>query len=317
MLFVSSDELIALLDYDVLVIALRKAFQSEYTVPQRHHHNYNNPFSNHQSTLLLMPAWEAGEYLGVKVVTVSPDNRKYELPAIQGIYLLLDANKGSMLAQMDGPTLTARRTAAASALAASYLANQNSSTLLMVGTGVLAPQLIQAHTSVLPIQQVYIWGRDFSKAQQLAAQLQANTFSVKAIEHIEEKAAAADVISCATLSKTPLLEGRWLRTGQHIDLVGSYLPDSREADDEVIRKSTIFADYRETATRESGDLFIPIQKGILTKESIKADLFELCKGEKKGRTNDSEITCFKSVGHALEDLAAAKLVYELKIKSKE
>ncbi len=313
-----------MLDYPGLVAVLRKAFQADYQVPPRHHHAIDGADANlstlpggrksgqvdHNNTLLLMPAWRRGKYLGVKIVTVAPGNEAHRLPTVQGVYLLFDAVRGSLLAQMDGPALTARRTAAASALASTYLSVNNSSTMLMIGTGVMARQLIEAHTAVRPIRQIFVWGRNFAKARQIAADLEGGSLVVSAVESIEEQVAAADIISCATTSKEPLLKGEWLRPGQHIDLVGSYLPDSREADDEVIRRARIFADHRQAACRESGDLYIPIQKGILAEAGVVADLFELCRREKEGRQSKQEITCFKSVGLALEDLAAAEMAYE-------
>jgi len=178
----------------------------------------------------------------------------------------------------------------------------------MVGTGVLAPHLIMAHASVRPIREVYVWGRNFAKAKVLVDKLNNNTFTIKAIENITS-GINADIISCATLSATPLIKGNWLKPGQHVDLVGAYLPNMREADDDLIRKSVLFADNRDSACHETGDLFIPIQNGLITKDDIKADLFSLCKNQHKGRSNEHEITCFKSVGHALEDLAAAQLAF--------
>ena len=210
---------------------------------------------------------------------------------------------------MDAKTLTARRTAAASALASDYLAPQNSRSLLMIGTGALAPELIQAHASIRPIETVFIWGRNFEKAKKLANEMRFTSLKIQAVNNIEMVIQHANIISCATLSKTPLIQGKWLSPGQHIDLVGSYLPDTREADDEVILRTNVFVDTP-SATHESGDLFIPIQKGILDQSMIKADLFNLCRNEKPGRSTPNEITLFKSVGHALEDLAAAKMIYQ-------
>jgi len=310
MLQISQTQIEQALNYPELITALKTAFQSDITVPMRHHHDFANPLEQKDSTLLLMPAWEAGKYLGVKIVTVSPNNGVYKLPSIQGMYILMDAHKGSPLALMEAKTLTAFRTAAASALAASYLACKDSKVLLMIGTGALAPQLIRAHAAVRPIERVYVWGRDLAKATTIVEQFKTASFAVEAVDNIAEAVAKADIISCATLSPNPLLKGDLLRNGQHIDLVGSYRRDMREADDAVIQRSSVFVDTYAGATKETGDIVIPLEKGILTKEAIRADLFELCKGEKKGRQTESEITLFKSVGHALEDLAAAKLVYE-------
>ena len=307
---ITQEQLEEALDFPSLIDGLRTAFRQNITVPDRHHHDYPNPAEGIHSTLLLMPAWEAGAYLGVKVITVSPHNGKYDLPAVQGSYLLFDAVKGLPLAQIEAKTLTALRTAAASALASSYLSHPDSTSLLMIGTGALAPNLIRAHASIRSLDRVFVWGRRPHRAAAIVESLQDASFHIEAVETIEEVIREADIISCATLSPTPLVYGDHLRTGQHLDLVGSFKPNMREADDETVRRASIFVDVRDSAPNESGDLAIPIQRRILTRASIKADLFELCRGKHPGRNHDEEITFFKSVGHALEDLAAAKMAYE-------
>ena len=186
----------------------------------------------------------------------------------------------------------------------------------MIGTGALSPELIRAHSSVRPIERVYVWGRNFEKAKAVASFItkhlqfsERSNFDVFPIKNIEEGIEKADIISCATLSPTPLVFGKKLKAGQHLDLVGAYRPDMRETDNEAILRSSVFVDTYD-GMHESGDISIPLENGILKKENICADLFELCRGEKIGRKDNFEITFFKSVGHALEDLAAAKLVYE-------
>lgn len=313
MINISTVQLEKLLDYPNLIEALRKAFQEDYVVPPRHHHNYENPQEKIASTLLLMPAWQVGKYLGVKIATISPNNGQYNLPSVYGTYTLFNAHQGNALAQIDALTLTTKRTAATSALASSFLSKKNSKRLLIVGTGKLAPELIRAHTVVRPLEEVFIWGRNFEKAKAILEHknLKALKASLKffPIKNIEEGIQNADIISCATLSSDPLVFGKNLKAGQHLDLVGAFRPDMREADDEAILKSAVYVDTYDGA-KESGDIFIPLQNGILKEENIQADLFELCRNEKLGRKDNSQITFFKSVGHALEDLAAAKLVYE-------
>lgn len=301
----------AALPYPALIEVLRLAFQKEYSVPTRHHHDFPHPKFKENSTLLLMPAWQSGAFLGVKTVIVSPGNQHYNLPAIQGTYLLFDALTGKTLLQCDARTLTTRRTAAASALAADYLARPDSRRLLLLGTGALAPELIKAHITVRPIEEVWVWGRHYEKAKTLAQKFSKNlTIKIEAVQNLPALLPKADIISTATLASDPILHGEWLARGQHIDLVGSYKPTMREADDETIRRAEVFVDSMESAPKESGDLFLPIQKGILNPSDIKADLFQLCRQQKNGRSHDLEITLFKSVGHALEDLAAAQLLYQ-------
>jgi len=296
--------------YHDLIKALKIGFSlNDILVPKRHHHDFPNPTMNADSTLLLMPAWNPSKESGVKIVTVSPENGKFDLASINGTYIYLDAEKGTIKAILDAKNLTAKRTAAASALASSYLSRSDSSSLLMIGTGVLSINLIKAHASVRPIKKVFVWGRNFEKAQEIALKLKEEDFTIQAIKTMEEKISEVDIISSATLSKTPLIFGKHLKEGQHIDLVGAYKTDMREADDETISKASVYLDTYQGGLKESGDIVIPLKNGSLKDGDIKADLFELCSGNKNGRTADKEITVFKSVGHALEDLIAANYYY--------
>ena len=296
--------------FSELIAELKNAFSSdEVIVPMRHHHDFPNPEVNADSTLLLMPAWDPGKSAGIKIVTVSPENDQFNLPSIHGTYVYLDAVKGTVKALLEAKNLTAKRTAAASALASSFLSRKDADSLLMIGTGALSVNLIKAHAAVRPIQKVFIWGRNFDKAQAVAKILKDEDFSITAVKTIEEKIAEVAVISCATLSKSPLVLGKHIKPGQHIDLVGSYKKDMREADDDTITKASVFLDTYQGGLKESGDIVIPLQKGILKSAHIKADLFELCSDKKAGRTSHQEVTLFKSVGHALEDLAAANYYY--------
>ena len=187
-----------------------------------------------------MPAWKAGQIIGIKIATVFPDNAEIDRPAVFASYLLLSAETGVPVAVLDGSEITVRRTAAASALASRYLSRRDSERLLMVGTGNLAPHMVLAHAAVRPIRQVAVWGRRQTQARDLAARLSTSGFAVEAVDSLEEAAAAADIISCATLASEPLIQGAWLRPGQHLDLVGSFRPDMREADDEALRRVSIY-----------------------------------------------------------------------------
>ncbi|MGV8946167.1 MAG: ornithine cyclodeaminase family protein [Lutibacter sp.] len=297
--------------FTALISEIKKSFESSnIEVPMRHHHDFPNPKEGVDSTLLLMPAWNPGKEAGVKIVTVSPNNGKFNLPSIQGIYIYLDAHKGIVKAILAAKSLTAKRTAATSALASSFLSKKDASSLLMIGTGKLSVNLILAHASVRPIKTVYVWGRNIKKAQEICNELSHETFKITAIESIAEVISNVDIISCATLSKTPLVLGKYLKKGQHVDLVGAYKKDMREADDEAVIKSKIFIDTYQGGLKESGDIAIPLQNGTIKESDIKADLFELCSNKKQGRQSDDEITFFKSVGHALEDLSAATYYYK-------
>ncbi len=297
------------LDWDSLVERLRRAFRRGAEVPVRHHHEIANP-GGPEGTLLLMPAWQAGLHIGIKVVTIFPDNDAQGLPSVMGAYLLLDGKTGAPIALIDGPMLTVKRTAAASALASSYLSRPDCERFLMIGTGSLAPYLIMAHASVRPICNVLIWGRSPDKAARLAKRLDRPDFRVAATDDLEAAVRGAHVISCATLSKDPLVRGDWLQPGQHLDLVGAFRPDMRESDDTAIRRARVFVDTRDGALAEAGDIVQPIESGVLDPDDVAGDLFDLTRGERAGRRFYDQITLFKSVGTALEDLAAAELAAE-------
>jgi len=308
MLTISAKTIDQALQFPLLIDALAQAFTDDITVPPRLHYDMENPKSSRETTLLMMPAWQAGEVAGIKLVTVAPENSNKDLPSIQGTYLLLDVDTGSMIAMMDAPSLTSKRTAAASALASRFLSRENSENLLIIGTGTLSPQLIAAHASVRPIKKVKVWGRSLEKAQAVCDSVSHLNLDCQAVTEIESNIADADIISCATLSQDPLVFGKWLKEGQHIDMVGAYRPDMREMDDECLIRGRIFVDNISSAARETGDIAIPLANNIITLDDIEADLFAICQKKAVITRQDKDITVFKSVGHALEDLAAAKLV---------
>src|SRR5579883_2906564 len=310
MRIIGPSEVVAALDFPALVEQLRQMFRTGCTAPLRHHHTVPTPDGGTPATLLLMPAWQVGRQIGIKLVTVFPDNAAKSLPAVMGAYLLLDGKTGEPQALLDGPSLTVRRTAAASALAASYLARPDCERLLMVGTGALAPHLIEAHASVRPIVNVLIWGRNPEKAAKLAHRLNRRNLKVAATTDLANAVRGAHVVCCATLSTEPLIEGHWLPLGVHLDLVGGFRPDMREADDDCIRRARVFVDTRAGALKEAGDIIQPIASGALREDDIAGDLFDLARGTRGGRRYHDQITLFKSVGTAIEDLAAAQLALE-------
>ncbi len=310
MISIEAQQVIEALDYPSLINRLCSAFKDDITVPLRHHHTIPGLEGNSEATLLLMPAWKLGEVIGIKIASVFTDNNQQNLPAVMASYLLLNGETGTPLAMIEGRELTARRTAAASALASRYLSRLDSTHLLMVGTGKLAPELIRAHASIRPLEQVTLWGRSFEKAQALARCFEGEAFQVTATNDLEQATAQAHIISCATLSESPLVKGAWLQPGQHLDLVGGFRPHMRETDDEALKRCRIFVDTRAGASKEAGDIADPLKRGIITTADLNADLFDLCRGTFQGRDTVQEITLFKSVGTALEDLAAAQLVYE-------
>jgi len=309
MLILDKQQTADALPWQGLIETLRKFFIEGCESPARHHHEVSIPEES-SASLLLMPAWVPGNFIGVKQVVVVPDNGKRGLPTVQASYQLSDATTGELLAIFDGGTLTNRRTAAASALAASYLAKQNARHLLVVGTGAVARCLAAAHCAVRPIKKISIWGRSAERCEKMCAELVAQGLPADVIKDLKSAAHSADIISCATLAKSPLIKGSWLQPGCHLDLVGAFQADMCEADSDAICASELFVDSREGALSEAGDIIQPLTAGLIDKCHIQADLFQLCRAEHLGRIDDSSITVFKSVGLALEDLAAASLAYQ-------
>ena len=315
MLSISARDIDQALSFPGLVETLREGFRAGAVQPVRHHHGVERP-SGADTTLLLMPAWtdfskgvSGNGYIGVKIVTVSPDNNAIGKPAVMGLYLLLDGTTGEPKALIDGQRLTQWRTAAASALAADYLARKDASKLLVVGAGALSPFLARAHSAVRPIREIRIWNRTPANAQKVVDELAGLGLDVSVAGDLDEAIGWADVVSCATISSTPVVKGALLRPGTHVDLVGAFTPTMRESDDDAVARSRVYVDTRAGATKEAGDIVQALASGVLTPEAIVADLHELARGEKSGRGGDQEITLFKSVGAALEDLAAAISVF--------
>ncbi|MCL4164017.1 UNVERIFIED_CONTAM: hypothetical protein GTU68_020165 [Idotea baltica] len=263
-----------------------------------------------------MPVWIEGEYLGVKQVAVFPGNSQRGKPGLNGSYLLSSAKTGEPLLQFDADELTARRTAAASALASRYLSRSDSKKLLMIGSGRLARALVDAHCAVRPIDQIQVWSRNQSSAQKLVDELiaEGKMAEVCSGSDLSASTSSVDIISCATMSNQPIILGEWLQPGTHLDLVGAFRPDMRETDDAVIKKSSVFVDTRAGALVEAGDLTQAVQSGAFSADDVVAEFTELCANEHEGRhqltDSDEQITLFKSVGAAREDLAAAMLAYQ-------
>ncbi|MCP3729963.1 ornithine cyclodeaminase family protein [Sphingomonas sp. MG17] len=297
----------AALGFPELIAALRSAFAEGAVVPPRHHHEIESP-GGPAATLLLMPAWQEGGLLGVKIATIHPGNGALGLPGVHASYLLAEAATGRPLALIDGDAITARRTIAASALAADHCARPDARTLLVVGAGRVASLAAEAFAAVRPIERVRIWNPTAAKAEALAVELAAQGFDAAATGDLARAAGEADIVTCATLSTTPLIRGEWLRPGAHLDLIGSFTPGMREADDACFAEARVFVDARE-ALDESGDLLGPIASGVFAATRLAGTLADLCTGRVAGRVTLGERTIFKAVGTALADLAAAALIY--------
>ncbi len=305
--YFDADTLQAALPYPTLLRALRDGFAMTASVPRRHVHH-----PSPDTTLLLMPAWQE-RHLGVKLVTVVPQNRQRSLRTVQALFVLMDTATGTPLAIMDGDALTLRRTAAVSALASSWLSRLDSRQLLLVGTGHLAPEMAIAHCQSRAIERVTVWGRDAGHAQQTVERIRARldpAIHVEIAPQLDAACAEADIICCATTSTQPLVQAAHVPPGTHVDLVGGFRPDMREADDALIASASLFVDTAEGALSEAGDLVQPMMAGLISASSIRAELAGLARGEHAGRQHASEITVFKSVGTALSDLCAAELAWQ-------
>jgi len=301
MLHLDAAQVAARLGRAPLIDALERAFRADIQAPHREHYIVGDP----GNALLVMPAWTSGRSLGVKLATVFPGNGAQGHPSVHAVYALFDGATGIPLATLDGTELTRRRTAAASALATRYLAPPEASRLLMVGTGALAPHIIESHAAARPIKSVRIWGRRSQQAATLAGELAGRGYDIEATVDLEAAVRWADIVSCATLATKSLVEGQWLHPGQHIDLIGAFTATMREADDAALRRSSIYIDTQAALT-ESGELVQALAGGAITATDICGELRDLALGA-CGRRSADEITLFKSVGSAIEDLAAAEL----------
>ena len=290
-----------LLPYGELVDELQAAHGLPAPVSQR---VVFGPDGSHE-LFLALPAWQPDEAIGIKLVTVFPRNRAAGRPSVQALYVLFDGMTGEPTALVDGTELTYRKTAADSALGARFLARDDASTLLMVGAGGLAPHLVAAHRAVRPsIERVLVWNRTPAGAESVAAAVGGIV-----VDLLDAAVSEADVISTATMAKDPLVEGRWLRPGTHLDLVGSFLPDHREVDDEAVVRSDVYVDDRLATLTEDGDLVIPLAAGLITADDVRADLWELCRGDVPGRADADAITLFENGGGGHLDLMTARFAW--------
>lgn len=303
------EQVTALTPWPDLVDAIRDAFRRGGVSPVRHHHSIPGNDQQEDVTLLLMPAWDKDGDFGIKLATIAPSNKEYGIPTLHGVYVLFANSTGIPRAILDAGALTARRTAAASALASRYLSRPESRTLLVIGTGRVARRLVAAHCSVRPIEEVRIWGRDPASAQELAERARRETRArCVCVPDVETGASGADIISSATPAEAPLLLGAWVSPGTHVDLVGAYKPTMCEADPELIAKADrVFVDTMEGARDEAGDLLQAIRAGLFSFDEVAGDLYHLSSLDASQRSEPGEITLYKSVGTALQDLAAAQL----------
>lgn len=305
-------EIDAALSYPALIDILDDAFRSEVIAPKRGQYAIERP-GEENAILLTMPAWSGPDvdkpYIGTKIVSVFFGNGRRNLPGVMGAYLLMDGETGAPLAVMDGNRLTTWRTAAASALASRYMSNPEASRMLMVGAGALSPFIIKAHRSVRPLTEIAIWARRPEAAEAVVAELAKDGIEARATIDLEGEARTADIISCATNATEPLIHGHWLKREAHLDLIGGFTMQMREADADALHRARVVVDSSK-AIDEGGDVAVAIAEGSYSADQVSGTLADLCHGRIAGQIEGGGITLFKSVGVALEDLAAAIAVWD-------
>lgn len=305
-----SDDVHRLLDYPSLVEALRAAHAAD-DMPRTDGRVMEEPPAGENKFVSLV-AWAGGDVIAVKLVGVFASNLSLPQPepSVQGLVALFSGRTGAPLLACDGAAMTFRKTAADSALGSALLSREDAQVLLVVGAGGLAPHVAMAHSAVRPsLRDIRIWNRTGERAEETAAALRAKGYPARATTDLDASVADADIISCVTMATKPLVRGALLKPGAHVDLVGAYLPNMREADDDVVRRARLFVDTR-VGYDHSGEIVDPIASGIITLEAIQADLFDLCTGRHPGRQSSEEITMYKNVGGGHLDLFTARHLME-------
>lgn len=309
MKIIDAEQTRSCLTFNTVIPALELAFRRNAEVPTRHVHNIE--CGSDKGTSLIMPAWNSDGYYGVKIINIFSENSKKGIPGLHSTYSLYSAKTGVPLAAVDGDVITAYRTAGAAALGASYLSRKESRVLLILGTGRVASLVASAMKAVRPIDKILVWNYRIESAKPFVESLKVQGFDAQVVpvDDLELAAKQADIISCSTLSTKPLIRRKWLRSGAHLDLIGSFRPDMMEAFPDCFSDTLVYVDTSEAPTK-SGDLIEAFKAGSLYKDQIRGTLFDLVNGACEGRADDSQVTVFKAVGTALEDLAMAAMVYE-------
>ncbi|MFV0475773.1 MAG: ornithine cyclodeaminase family protein [Pikeienuella sp.] len=314
MIYLDEVALYGALDWRMAVETLRRAHATR-EMPMKHSGVHDDPGGD-AGQFVNLTAWSPGRSIAVKMVGVFPGNPRLPLPepSVQGLVALFDGRTGRALMTCDGAALTYRKTAADSALGVDILARPDARVLCVLGAGGLAPHVIAAHRTVRPcIDRVLLWNRTRSRAEALAAGIAGEGLSVEVVDAPAEALPEADIVSAVTMATSPIIAGARLKPGAHVDLIGSYLPSMREADDEVIRRAgRLFVDTRLGCER-SGDVADPLANGLLRPQDIVADYFELCAGRRPGRRTAEEITVLKNIGGGHLDLFIAEALYEAAI----
>lgn len=296
-----------LLPYEVLIPALQKMHEDEMPTGDG---IYTKDPSGADNMFVTLPGWLSGQLIVVKMVGVFPANRDRDPPmgSVLGAVAAFDAETGAPILVADGEAMTYRKTAAISGLGTALLAPPTPRELLVVGAGGLGPHVAMAHIAARPsISRVRIWNRTVSRAEALAALLCAQGIEAKIEADLDAAVAEADVISCVTMSRTPLVKGALLKPGVHLDLVGSYLPDMRETDDDAMRRGSVYTCCNR-GREDVGELTMPMASGALRLDDIQGDTFDLVQGGHSGRVSAEEITLFKNIGGAHQDVFTAAIL---------
>jgi ornithine cyclodeaminase len=309
MRYISASELDEAVVFSQLVEGLRHAHFRD--VEHVETHAIQQDHRGGTAQLYILAAWQRQSVISLKAFTVFPEDpeRPPDMPNVQAVQFLFDGRTGQPLACLDGNWLMWKKTAADSALGADYLARSDAETLLMVGAGKVAPHLIRGHLSVRSsLRRVVIWNRTPGRARRLADEIDSDGVSATATDDLEGAVRSADIVCCATMSNSPLIQGAWLQPGTHVDAVGGYSSAMREVDDEVIRRSRVYVDSPWGAVY-CGDIASPIERGVIRESDLTGDLFRLVREECEPRRTQEEITFFKNGGGGHLDLMTAQLAY--------
>ena len=309
MKILTAEDVHAALSYPAMIDALQEAYSGSFNMPPRQVFLLDDQPDNYDAFAVL-PSWN-DELVAVKSFTYFPDNPKPKYASLYSKIMLFDRKHGEPLALVDGTSVTFWRTAGISGLASRLLSRENSKTLLLLGTGNLAPYIIRAQLSVRPIDRVMVWGRTLGNAQgvveQLAKENDALRFEVA--DDLQAACGEADIIVSATGSHEPLVFGDWVRPGTHTNFIGNHHAKKRECDTALVAKSKVYADSYVNCFKEAGEVLVPINEGAISKDHVVGELTQMCSGAVSLRESGDEITLFKSIGMALSDLVGAGCAY--------
>ena len=306
MRFVDAAEVRKVLTFPILVASLEAAHRRPKMEVQ------DGFLGTEKEQYFVRHAVDRGRFMASKLITSFPVNLAGgKLPTVQAVCVLFDGTNGRPLAVIDGTEITYWRTAADSALGAKLLAPTEPKTLLVVGAGQMSKWLTRAHRTVRPsLQRVLIWNRTRDRAGEVAALLAQEGIAVEVTGDLEAATRAADIITTCTRSHEPMIKGANLKPGVHLDLVGGYTPDTREADDEAVRRALVFVDRRESAFGGVGDILQPIASGVIGETDVLGDLYDLVGGTVAGRRSPDDITFFKNAGGGHLDLMTSEVVFQ-------